>query len=69
MTMLLLWLGRLAGLLGLAVSVAAVAMRLSGVWHFGGLPLGTLLQGGIAALACGAWAYAASIAEGRGTPQ
>jgi hypothetical protein len=63
MTTLLLWLGRLAGLLGIAASGVAVALRLSGVWHIGSLQLGTLLQAGIAALACGAWAYAASMAE------
>ena len=60
---LLLWIGRLAGLLGIAATAAAVLLRASGVWHVGGLPLGTLLQAGIAALACGAWAYAAAIAE------
>jgi hypothetical protein len=60
---LLLWLGRLAGLLGLAAAGAALALRASGVWHVGSVQIGTLLQGGIAALACGAWAYAASLAE------
>ncbi|HMO47431.1 MAG TPA: hypothetical protein PKB14_15530 [Rubrivivax sp.] len=62
---LLLWIGRLAGLLGLAATAVAVALRVSGTWHVGGLQLGTLLQAGIAALACGAWAYAASLAERR----
>jgi hypothetical protein len=63
MTELLLWLGRLAGLLGLAAVGAALALRAAGVWHLGSVQIGTLLQGGIAALACGAWAYAASLAE------
>lgn len=60
---LLLWLGRLAGLLGLDAAGAALALRAAGVWHVGSVQIGTLLQGGIAALACGAWAYAASLAE------
>jgi hypothetical protein len=60
---LLLWIGRIAGLLGIAAAAAAVLLRASGVWHVGGLQLGTLLQAGIAALACGAWAYAAAVAE------
>ncbi len=60
---LLLWTGRIAGLLGIAAAAASVLLRASGVWHVGGLQLGTLLQAGIAALACGAWAYAAAIAE------
>ncbi|MBX3645594.1 MAG: hypothetical protein KF720_21260 [Rubrivivax sp.] len=60
---LLLWMGRLAGLLGLALVVVAVLTRASGAWHVAGLQVGTLLQVGIAAMACGAWAYAAAIAE------
>lgn len=62
---LLLWIGRIAGLLGIAAACVAVVLRASGAWHVGGLQLGTLLLAGIAAMACGAWAYAASIAERR----
>ena len=62
---LLLWIGRIAGLLGLAAAGVAVAVRASGAFHLAGLQAGTLLQAGIAALACGAWAYAASLAERR----
>jgi hypothetical protein len=60
---LLLWIGRIAGLLGIVAAGTAVLVRASGAWHVGGLQIGTLLQAGIAALACGAWAYAAAIAE------
>ena len=60
---LLMWIGRLAGALGLAAVLCAVVLRATGTWHFGGLQIGTLLNGGIAALALGAWAYAAFIAE------
>lgn len=60
---LLLWIGRIAGLLGLAATGTAVLVRASGTWVVGGLQVGTLLQLGIAALACGAWAYAAASAE------
>lgn len=63
MNTLLIWIGRLAGLVGLAAVVCAVVLRATGSWHVGGLQIGTLLNGGIAALVLGAWAYAASIAE------
>ena len=63
MIQLLKWTGRIAGLVGLGTAACAVGLRASGAWYVGGLQLGTLLQGGIAALALGAWAYAASVAE------
>lgn len=60
---LLLWIGRLAGLVGAAAIVVAFAARLAGQWHLGNLQVGSLLQAGIAMTALGALAYVASIAE------
>ena len=65
MNTVLIWIGRLAGLVGVAAVVCAVVLRAAGHWHVGSLQIGTLLNGGVAALALGAWAYAASIAERR----
>ena len=63
MNQLLMWMGRIAGLVGLVAVGCAVMLRAAGAWHVGGLQLGTLLNAGIAAMVLGAWAYAASIAE------
>ena len=62
---LLLWIGRIAGLVGLTAAGCAVLMRASGVWYAGSLSLGTLLNAGVAAMVLGTWAYAASLAESR----
>ena len=62
---LLLWIGRLAGLLGLVTAGCAVLLRASGAWHLGTLSTGTLLNAGVAAMVLGTWAYAASVAERR----
>jgi hypothetical protein len=66
MNILLIWIGRLAGLLGLAAISCAVVLRAMGIWHFGSLQIGTLMNAGVAAMVLGAWAYSASIAERRG---
>ena len=63
MSNLLLWIGRLAGLVGLAAVGCAVMLRVTGTWHLGGLQIGTLMNTGVAAMVFGTWAYAASIAE------
>ena len=42
-------------------------LRATGVWHLGGLQIGTLMNAGVAALALGTWAYAASLAERKRT--
>ncbi len=65
MNTLLIWIGRLAGLVGLVAVACAVVLRVMGTWHLGGLQIGTLMNGGVAALVLGAWAYAASMAERR----
>jgi hypothetical protein len=60
---LLIWIGRIAGLLGIGAVACAVALRALGTWHLGNLQLGTLMNAGVAAMVLGAWAYVASIAE------
>jgi len=64
---LLIWIGRVAGLVGAAAVGGAVLLRLAGVWHLGMLQIGTLLNVGIAAMVLGTWAYAASLAERNGS--
>lgn len=69
MESLLLWIGRMAGFAGVAISAIAVAARLAGYWHLGTYSVGTLLLGGMAAMLVACLAYAAAIAErkqGRG---
>jgi hypothetical protein len=50
MNAMLLLVGRLAGVLGVLVSVAAVLLRLAGHYHLAKVGTGALLQGGMAAL-------------------
>ncbi|MDS4019313.1 MAG: hypothetical protein RKR03_02195 [Candidatus Competibacter sp.] len=54
METLLLWIGRLAGLAGVAITSIAIGARLTGAFWIGGFQAGTLLQAGMAAmiLAC-----------------
>ncbi len=53
MEALLLLLGRAAGIGGLLVCIAAVAVRLAGNYYLGGFQLATLLQGGVTAIVVG----------------
>ena len=50
MKSVLLLLGRLAGVGGLLLCVAAAVIRLRGTYYIGSLQVGTLLQAGIAAM-------------------
>lgn len=63
MSQLLLWIGRLAGLVGVGATGCAVVVRASGAYHLGNMQLGTLLNAGVAAMVLGVLAYAAVIAE------
>ncbi len=65
METLLLWIGRLAGVAGVLIGLAAVLARGSGQYVVAGLQVGTLLQAGIAAMVLGCLGYVASIAERR----
>lgn len=53
----LLWIGRLAGLVGVLLSLIAVGARLTGAFWIGGFQAGTLLQAGIAAMILGCLAH------------
>ncbi|WP_300454032.1 hypothetical protein [Accumulibacter sp.] len=50
MQTLFLWLGRLAGIGGLALCAFAAITRLLGQFYVGTLQVGTLLQAGVAAI-------------------
>ena len=60
---MLLWIGRVAGLLGVGLSVVAGAARLSGSYQLGNFQALTLLDAGTAAMVMGCLAYLASLAE------
>jgi hypothetical protein len=63
MNALLIWVGRIAGLLGFAMAAVSVGARMTGMWRVGELAVGTLLLGAVAAMVLGALAYTAAIAE------
>ena len=65
MPSLLVWVGRLGGIAGLLLSLAAVLLRFRGVYNFGGFQIGTLLLAGIAAMLVGCLGYLAALLEGR----
>jgi hypothetical protein len=60
---LLLWIGRLAGLIGVLICAVAFAARVNGTWTLGGFQVGTLLQAGMAAMILACLAYCANFAE------
>jgi ribosomal protein L27 len=63
---LLLWIGRLGGILGVLVSAGAVVARYRGTYNVGGFQVGTLLLAGIAAMVVGCLGYLAFMAERAG---
>lgn len=60
---LLHWAARIAGLIGVVVSVVACLARLSGRYEVGNYQPITLLQAGTMAMVLGCLLYVASIAE------
>jgi hypothetical protein len=50
MESLLLWIGRIAGIVGLALSAWAAYARLTGAYFAGGFQVGTLLLAGMTAM-------------------
>jgi len=60
---LLVWIGRLAGVAGVALCVVAVVARLVGAYWLGGFQVGTLLQVGVAAMVLGCLGYLAALTE------
>ena len=53
MEIVLVWVGRLAGLAGVALCAWAVFNRLTGSYFAGGFQIGTLLQAGMTAILVG----------------
>jgi hypothetical protein len=55
----LLWIGRIAGICGLLLCAMAAALRVSGLYWFGGFQIGTLLLTGIAVMVGGCLCFLA----------
>jgi len=53
----LLWIGRLAGWVGVLMCLIAVGARLAGAFWIGGFQAGTVLQAGMAAMLLGCLAH------------
>jgi len=62
---ILIWAGRVAGLAGTALVIAAMILRLMGMFWVAGVQVGSVLQLGIALAALGALSYAAVLVETR----
>jgi hypothetical protein len=60
---LLQWIGRLGGIVGVAITLIAVVARLQGSYMLGGFQVGTLLLAGIGGMVVGCLGYAAALAE------
>jgi hypothetical protein len=60
---LLLWIGRLGGIVGVIFCVVAVLARLRSVYNIAGFQVGTFLLAGVAAMLVGCLGYLAAIAE------
>jgi hypothetical protein len=63
---LLLWIGRLGGIVGVLMSAVAVFARYRGTYNVAGFQVGTLLLAGIATMVVGCLAYLAFMAERAG---
>ena len=63
MSNLLIFIGRLAGILGVALGVVSVGARVLGMFFIGAVQVGTLFQASIASMVLGTLAYAAAVAE------
>ena len=63
MQALLMWIGRLAGIVGVVVVGVAVIGRLDNVYRLGGFAVGTILQAGMAATLIGCLGYVAAGVE------
>lgn len=58
---LLIWIGRITGVLGVLMTVVAVGARLTGTFHVGGFEAGTLMQAGMAVMLVACVSYLALI--------
>jgi hypothetical protein len=64
MESLLLWIGRIAGIVGVVVCAAAAVARASAIWGIAGVPVGTVFQAGMAAMILACLAYVSLLTEG-----
>ena len=60
---LLIWVGRIAGILGLVLFGVSALARATGLWRIGDVQVGTLLVGSVAVMVLGTLAYTAAVAE------
>jgi len=63
MNLLLIWVGRIAGLAGVALCAAACIARVMSVWHLGGYTISALFEAGLAGMLLACLAYVADLAE------
>jgi hypothetical protein len=63
MRSLLLWMGRVGGVVGVILCAVAVIARIRGAFYVGGFQVGTLLFAGMAAALFGCLGYLAFLAE------
>jgi hypothetical protein len=63
MHMVLVWVGRIAGIAGVLLCVVALGARATNTWHVGGYAVGALLQAGLAGMLLACLAYVAHLAE------
>ena len=63
MRTLLVWIARLAGVLGIATIAVAFGVRLAGAHWLGSFQIGTILQVGMAAVLVACLAYVAILVE------
>ena len=60
---LLIWIGRIAGLLGFLLCAVAFLSRAANTWNLGSYNIGAILQAGLTGMLLGCLAYAAHLAE------
>lgn len=60
---MLIWIGRSAGIVGLALFGLAVEARLAGMYWIRGFQVGTVLQAGMACMLVACLGYVAALAE------
>jgi len=60
---LLLWIGRLGGIVGVIICAVAILARMRSVYNVANFQVGTLLLAGVAAMLVGCLGYLAAIAE------
>jgi hypothetical protein len=63
MHVLLIWIGRIAGLAGVALCAVALVSRAANTWNIGSYNIGAIFQAGLAGMLLACLAYAAHLAE------